>query len=211
MLKRYGFPEYYLKFLFYCYFFTYFYLVVNFEYKLVKEVTPIQMNMIIFIFVSFLVWLWSTLIIHLCERILFKFISESKLSEIFYFTEFQIFNTFVFYVIIAIVPSWATYWFEWLNYRAIISIVVLNIPYKILNNIVFKCRKFGSFTPLLYILIADIAVYSITRYPLLMIKDNILNCSHLMFAIAFALMVAFTKFQYLYGSRFFLPNRCRYK
>ena len=117
--------------------------IFNSTLKLVKEVTPIQMNMIIFIFVSFLVWLWSTLIIHLCERILFKFISESKLSEIFYFTEFQIFNTFVFYVIIAIVPSWATYWFEWLNYRAIMDTLrcFLNVTTKIFPSLIDQVKN----------------------------------------------------------------------
>ena len=186
-------------------------VMIWYLFKLVREATPIQMDWIAFVLVCIAVWVLWVIIIHLSERIVFKFIQENEQASIISFSIFQIFNTFVLKLIISFVPNSFVHWFEWLNHEVILFAFVLNIPLKIWSNIIFKHRKFANFSSTLYILYAEIMVHSTTRYPSSMIKENILSCSHLLLTIIFTFIMVFTKLQYLYGSRFFLPNCFRFK
>ena len=85
------------------------------------------MDWIAFVLVCIAVWVLWVIIIHLSERIVFKFIQENEQASIISFSIFQIFNTFVLKLIISFVPNSFVHWFEWLNHEVILFAFVLNI------------------------------------------------------------------------------------
>ena len=100
---------------------------------------------------------------------------------------------------------------RYMNFRVILTLPAVNLILPIICNSVYKRREKLLCSPYILLMLADLAIYLIFRYPLELINTY---QSDFMFIQVFVLIFIFytiSCLQLKYGSRFFLPNWWRSK
>ena len=120
-------------------------------------------------------------------------------------------STFILYVINLILQDLKLNEYFWLNLRVLHQIIIINIiPYAIWNAII-KYRGYLYFSEYSLPIIVDFVLFIIFKDPLYSIFGiPTSKLTYHVFSIG-VIGLTITELQFEYGSRFFLPNRCRAK
>ena len=110
-----------------------------------------------------------------------------------------------------ILPAWMHDVFSWLNFRVLYFLLIPNVVLYIAWNAVIKNRTALYLFRYETIIVTELTMFVLFRDPLNIIAGLKINrIMYLVFIIGI-LGYYVAKLQYKYGSRFFLPNRCRRK
>ena len=180
------------------------------ELKLIYEVCPLSLNIGFYIVFMSLIWMLSLSII---KHFIFFF--KNSVTSL---NKFNCLGYFVIGIITVFLPFLFGSLFakrqenlSFLNFRVILALPAVNLILPIICNSVYKRREKLLCSPYILLMLTDLAIYLIFRYPLELINRY---QSDLMFIQVFVLIFIFytiSCLQLKYGSRFFLPNRWRGK
>ena len=180
------------------------------ELNLLNEICPIEVNILLYFVSMILILLFSyilaNIIIQFNQRIK-KLIDENK----YYSYLIAIITlSFIQRVLNSLLPDWLSIIFTWLNWRVLLPMLAPIIALIVISNAIEKKNNIVITSSIdTFIFLLEIPISLVFRYQWQIITKFKANFSAIHIVLLFVIGYVTLLCQFKYGSRFFLPNRCR--
>ena len=186
------------------------YFLALVELRVLNEVCPLSVNILAYLMCTFIVIVFSIILTFLILYILRRInVFRSETANNIVYSLFICSVTVVHLQLNLILPDYVFTAFSWINFRVLLLMLAPNSILIALNNVLLKRRDYLNFADFILIGLQDILISIILKYYWLAVFALPINTAILVDLMLFAFGYFITQTQFKYGSRFFLPNRCR--